>query len=201
MSAAWAPRTTTTDHAPVGIEQGLAVRAARGDERAFQGIFDRYAPAIHRFLRDQLGDVASADEATQETFVRAHKNLSRIREGAKLQSWLFGIARNVARERRRARVRDSRNTPITDELALANQTASPEAALLNQEAGVMLDAALAALTSERRAALTLRLDHGLSYPDIAEALQWNLAKVKNEIHRARLELRASLRPYLQGSTK
>lgn len=198
MSAAWAPETTPKAERPVAIEQALVARAAQGDQRAFQRIFQRYAPPVQRFLRDQLRDAASADEATQETFVRAHRNLSRIREGAKLKSWLFGIARNVARERMRARGRESRNTPISDELGLAGTTGTPEDALLGAEAGVVLEQALAKLSPERRAALTMRLDHGLSYPDIAEAMQWNLSKVKNEIHRARLELRTSLRPYLRG---
>ena len=198
MSAAWASDTAPVTEAPVSIEQALVVRAARGDQRAFQRIFDRYAGPVRRFLCDQLRDAASADEATQETFVRAHRSLGRIREGAKLQSWLFGIARNVARERIRARARESRNTPISDELGLAGNAGTPEEELLRAEAGVVLSAALAKLSPERRAALTMRLDHGLSYPDIAEAMEWNLAKVKNEIHRARLELRASLRPYLRG---
>jgi RNA polymerase sigma-70 factor (ECF subfamily) len=62
----------------------------------------------------------------------------------------------------------------------------------------MLAAALGELGEERRAALLLRIDHGLGYDEIAAQLGWPPAKVKNEIHRARLELRAVLGKYIGG---
>jgi RNA polymerase sigma-70 factor, ECF subfamily len=63
----------------------------------------------------------------------------------------------------------------------------------------MLDGAIADLTEERRAALLMRIDHGLGYSEIASAMGWSLQKVKNEIHRARLQLRRSLAGYLEGA--
>ena len=60
----------------------------------------------------------------------------------------------------------------------------------------MLEGALEQLSADRRAALLMRLDHGLGYGDIAEAMGWPLQKVKNEIHRARLQLRERLAEYL-----
>ncbi|HUJ27680.1 MAG TPA: sigma factor-like helix-turn-helix DNA-binding protein, partial [Myxococcales bacterium] len=60
----------------------------------------------------------------------------------------------------------------------------------------VLDRALGGLPEDRRAALLMRLDHGLGYDEIADAMGWNLQKVKNEIHRARLQLRAQLAGYL-----
>jgi len=75
---------------------------------------------------------------------------------------------------------------------------TPEAALLTGEADQVLDAALKDLSEDRRAALLMRLDHGLGYGEIAEAMGWPLQKVKNEIHRARLQLRARLSSYLEG---
>jgi len=88
---------------PVSIEAALVRRAREGDARAFRQIFDRYAPRVRRFARDLLRDAAAADEATQETFVRAHRQLGTLREDARLSPWLLGIARNVSRERGRAR--------------------------------------------------------------------------------------------------
>ena len=77
---------------------------------------------------------------------------------------------------------------------------SPELLLLAGEADRVLDGALQVLAPERRAALLMRVDHGLPYEDIAEALGWNLQKVKNEIHRARLQLRERLAGYLEEAS-
>jgi RNA polymerase sigma-70 factor (ECF subfamily) len=77
---------------------------------------------------------------------------------------------------------------------------TPEAALLGSEADKVLEGALGELSSDRRAALLMRLDHGLGYGEIAEAMGWPLQKVKNEIHRARLQLRARLAGYLEAAS-
>ena len=76
---------------------------------------------------------------------------------------------------------------------------TPEAALLSGEADRVLAVALLDLGSERRAALLMRIDHDLGYGEIAVAMGWTLQKVKNEIHRARLQLRARLATYLEGA--
>lgn len=177
-------------------------RARRGDAKAFRRIFDRHAPAVRRFLRDLIRDPASADEAAQETFVRAHRALPTLRDGTRLGPWLFGIARNVFRERSRAFKKQQRHSEFREE-ALAESSArfvapSPQDELLRRESDVMLRQALEKLTDDRRTALVLRLDHQLGYPEIAKVMDWTPSKVKNEIHRARLQLRDSLKSYLKG---
>ena len=81
---------------------------------------------------------------------------------------------------------------------LVDQAPSPEAVLLSAESDRVLDGALANLAEERRAALLMRIDHGLGYGAIAAAMGWPLQKVKNEIHRARLQLRERLSGYVEG---
>jgi RNA polymerase sigma-70 factor, ECF subfamily len=209
----------TSSRAPAGDvvpDRDLVLRAQSGDAEAFRMIFDRCATAIHRFTGDVLRDAALADEATQETFVRAHARLGSLREGEALLGWLFGIARLVSleqlRERRRAASGSAAGLRPTTATAQSSEgpgtpgadprpqevdrAPTPEAALLTREADRHLDAALGELPGERRAALLLRLDHGLGYGEIAEAMGWSLAKVKNEIHRARVQLRATLAAYL-----
>jgi RNA polymerase sigma-70 factor, ECF subfamily len=184
---------------PVGIADALVERAlaADGGGAAFRQIFDRHAPAVRRFLRDLCRDAAAADEATQETFVRAHSQLMTLRDRSKLGPWLLRIARNVWLESRRK----SRRT-VSDEQALereADRAPDPEALLLGREAAALLDAALETLDDDRRAALLLRVDQGLGYDEIAEAMDWPLSKVKNEIHRARRQIRARLQSYIGGT--
>ncbi len=132
---------------------------------AFRQIFDQHAPPVRRFLRDLLRDPVAADEALQETFVRAHLRLDTLRDGEKLLPWLFGIARRVAQEEMRARKRrplgDGDETDQRVDHAL-----SPEGQLMRREADALLAAALAGLDEDRRTALLLRIDHELDYEEI-----------------------------------
>ena len=178
------------------IEVALVERARAGDEKAFRLIFDRHAPAVRRFLHDLLRDGESADEGTQEVFVRAHGRLGSLRDDEKLQPWLFGIARHVFHETLRARRARARSPVAADETV--DHRPTPEGALMGREADALLSDALSQLSEERRAALLLRIDHGLDYEEIRTIMGWSMAKVKNEIHRARLELRSRLEKYVGG---
>ena len=166
----------------------------------FRVVYETHVRSVRRFLGDLLRDDASADEATQETFVRAHAKLGTLREGDKVLPWLFGIARNVFYEELRAKKKHLRSLDDDDEHRQEpDQGPSPEGILLGAEADAKLAEALAELGEERRAAFVLRIDHGLDYDQIAEVMGWPLSKVKNEIHRARLTLRARLSKYVGGS--
>jgi len=184
------------------LEQSWVRRAQGGDALAFRAIFERYAPAVRRFLNDLLRDSTAADEATQETFVRAHARLCSLSEGPRLAGWLFGIARNVFFEHRRAKWAspfeaepDGDDSP---EVSAVLPAPNPETVLLGRELALELEGALSRIRESRRAALLLRVDHGLGYEEIAAAMGWTLPKVKNEIHRARLELRVMLAGHLRG---
>ena len=185
-------------------EQTLLAEAKAGNARAFERLFERHAPAVQRFLRDLLRDASAADEGTQETFIRAHSKLRTLSEVSRLLPWLLGIARNVAHEARRARRLDCSLSDFVAEpegearLAQASPPVlTPEALLLGRETEALCARALALLSEDRRCALLLRLDHGLTYEEIALTMKWSLQKVKNEIHRARLLLRAELAAHLE----
>ncbi|MBI3181653.1 MAG: sigma-70 family RNA polymerase sigma factor [Myxococcales bacterium] len=160
-------------------------------------IFQRYRPAVQRFLGDLFRSSAAAEEATQETFARAHQAIGRLRDGEKVAGWLFGIARHVYLEARREKPTEELRE---DEPALEAvlPTPTPERLLLDRELEDALERALSGIAPERRSALLLRIDHGLGYEEIAEVMGWNLAKVKNEIHRARLQLRVELAQHVGG---
>src|SRR5689334_22679732 len=98
--------------APEPSDDAMCVAAVlAGDAGAFRVLFDRHAAAVRRFLRDLTRDEAVADEATQETFVRAHARLASLRDDQRLRPWLLGIARRVCLEetRRRRRPREVLN--------------------------------------------------------------------------------------------
>ncbi len=190
---------------PSSWEDTCVRRAREGDADAFRSLFDRFAPGVRRFLSDLLGTAPEADEATQETFVRAHARLTALERDARVAPWLFGIARNVAFERWRERKSEQRAWAEEEDwgatLAAVLPSPTPETVLLDRETEGALQAALTALSPQRRAALLLRLDHGLSYEEISQAMGWPLQKVKNEIHRARLKLRTVLSPHLVGGAR
>jgi RNA polymerase sigma-70 factor (ECF subfamily) len=169
------------------------------DRAAFTYVYEKHAPRIHRFLRDLLGDSALANDATQETFVRAYAHMEVLRDPERAAPWLFGVARNVSLELRKARARRGRVFSDDDAAevrpAPCPRAATPEGELLDREALSVVDAALATLSEERRAMLLLALDHGLEYADIAQLMGFSLAKVKVEIFRGREILRETLAAY------
>lgn len=177
-----------------GGRNGTVSRAISGDEAALSALYAAHAPAVLRFLADLLGDRAAAADALQETFVRAFRRLGTLRDHDRVAPWLFGIARNVSLEHRKARRRRGRVLVPDDGEAPADGADghTPESTLLGREAAGAVEAALDRLSEDRRAMLLLRLDHGLAYEEIARMMGFSLAKVKVEIHRARQILRAEL---------
>ena len=179
---------------PVGI-QVPPTGTVLTPERA---IYDAHARGIYRFLRDMLGSDADAADAAQETFMRAFRQLSELRDESRLKAWLFGIARNVCLEQLRS-LKRHRVVSATPRARVDLEQLTPEAMLLGREAASVIRQALEGMSTNRRTAFLLRVDHGLGYPDIAEALGWSLSKAKVEVHRARLRLRALLVEHAGGS--
>lgn len=178
-------------------EELLVTRAQGGDPEAFRLLFERHVLGVRRFLRDLLHNDSAADEATQETFVRAHRLLERLADKQRLKAFLLGIARNVAFETQR--LGPTLEVPDDDEAVQAVIPApDPEQLLLDRELESVFGKALEQLNPKRRAALLMRVDHGLAYEEIAETFGWSLPTVKNEIHRARLKLRRLLLPHVTG---
>jgi RNA polymerase sigma-70 factor (ECF subfamily) len=185
------------------LEEEAPVALERCDRAQLAALYGEIAPSVHRFLCDLLGDAALAADAMQETFVRAFRRVDEVPPGVRLTAWIFGIARRVSLEARRARTRarrviDDGRDDVSETSCPDTAARSPEAALLDREALRIVNGALDRLSDDRRAVLLLRLDHGLAYDEIAELMSWSLAKVKVEIHRAREVLRATLVDYRGG---
>ena len=111
----------------------LIVAARSGDQEAFRHIFERWARPVVSFVYDMVGDRALAEDLTQETFVRAYKYLDALRDESKFSTWLFSIAKNVAREHLRSAHSRSRKVDLDDEtvLELEDERPTPAGALLD----------------------------------------------------------------------
>jgi RNA polymerase sigma-70 factor (ECF subfamily) len=173
-------------------------RARRGDDEAFRLIFDRYARPIISFIYDMVGQRDLAEELTQETFVRAYRSLGALRDEAKLATWLFGIAKNVARESIRARAREDHRVEIEDDKVaeLKDPDLAPDDQLINKELSLVIQTALGALDEDKRMVFTLKVFQQRSYEEIAEITGFSIPKLKTDLHRARAEMRRRISPYL-----
>jgi RNA polymerase sigma-70 factor, ECF subfamily len=160
-----------------------------------EALHHSYARSIHRFLCNMLGNTSIARDATQETFVRAFQRLHTLESPERPAPWLFGIARNVSLEfrrarRRRRRVLDDKGLEIWEDNGPAEDASgSPEDHAIRSEALHLVEDAIGELSHDRRTVLLLRVDHDLSCDDIAAMMGWSVSKVKVEIHRARQVLR------------
>ena len=177
----------------------LVARACQGDQEAFRLIFERYSRPLISFIYDQVGNRDVADELTQETFVRAYRSLHTLRTETKLSTWLFGIAKNVARESLRARVRDDRNVDLEDKLVLnlSDRGPVPVKQLLNKELNEVIQNSLALLDEDKRLVFTLKVFQQCSYEEIAEITGFSIPKLKTDLHRARTEMRRRVGQYVR----
>jgi RNA polymerase sigma-70 factor (ECF subfamily) len=167
----------------------LIARARRGEDEAFRLIFDRYARPIISFIYDMVGRRDLAEELAQETFVRAYKNLKALRDDARLSTWLFGIAKNVARESLRYKHRETNKVGIDDD----------HGELLDKELNGVIRDALGALDEDKRLVFTLKIFQQRSYEEISEITGSSIPKLKTDLHRARAEMRRRIQPYLGAS--
>lgn len=175
----------------------LVTRVCAGDSEAFRLIFERYSRPVISFIFDMVNDRALAEELTQETFVRAFRAIRTMRRETKLSTWLFGIARNVARESLRARARAINHIDLADKsvMDLSDHKPVPVEGVLSKELNDVIRRSLAELDEDKRLVFTLKVLHQCSYDEIAEITGFSLAKLKTDLHRARAELRRRIGAY------
>lgn len=178
----------------------LVARVRAGDEEAFRLIFDRYSRPILGFIFDMVGQRELAEDLAQETFVRAFRLLDGLRDETKLSTWLFSIAKNVARESLRSRRRDAGNIEIDGEEAfeLRDQARNPAGQLLDKELNGVIQTALMRLDEDKRLVFTLKVLQQRSYEEIAEITGFSVGKLKTDLHRARAEMRRRIGLYFGG---
>jgi RNA polymerase sigma-70 factor (ECF subfamily) len=149
-------------------------RAREGDLGAFEDLVRQYQGDLWRFAYHFTRDRTLADDATQETFLRAFRFLGGFRGDSRFTSWLFRIARNCAMDQLRVRKTD-----------LQRESRAPLVATSDAQARVELHAALDALTPEHREPFLLVEVFGLSYQEAADVLGVRVGTIKSRMHRAR----------------
>src|SRR5262249_54891894 len=151
---------------PIGMTDGELVRSTLGgDARAFTELVDRHAAACLRYATRMLGERSDAEDAAQESFLRAHRALSTYDPRLPFRTWLFAILINRGRTAMSRRARRQR-TVLVDDDALESATADgQQAAELRGE----IEWAVGRLPAEQREAFLLRHVEELSYEEMATA--------------------------------
>jgi RNA polymerase sigma factor (sigma-70 family) len=162
-------------------DERLVEQIRRGNEAAFEVVFERHGAAILSYCRHMLGSLDEAEDAVQQAFASAYNDLLRDERPIKLKPWLFTIARNRCLSMLRAR----REQPEADrEVATAGLSEQVERRAELRE--LLHD--LGDLPEEQRAALVLAEVADLSHPEVAQVLGCKVARVKALVFRARTGL-------------
>jgi RNA polymerase sigma-70 factor (ECF subfamily) len=164
-------------------DRSLLERVRAGDTGGAGELFERYAPALLRFADRLLSDRGAAEEVTQEVFVKVISRAHQYDGRAEVSSWLFAIAANACRDRRR---RDRRATVVPLEAVAepVQKGEGIESMLSQRERREAVRRALSSLSEEQREALVLARYHGLPYSEIAGVLGISVGAVKTRIFRA-----------------
>ncbi len=190
----WSDTTTT--------ESDLAERCAAGDARAHQELVETHQRMVYHLAFQLLRNHDDALDLSQDVFLTVFRSIHRFRGDSALQTWIYRIVINQARNRqrwwRRRRFADqvSLDAIVAEqgEPAASTSSTSPERAFDQKELGQRLWRALNRLPFDQRSTIILRELHGMRYAEIAYSLGVTNAAVKSRLARARQTLRTELRP-------
>jgi len=183
----------------------LVERVQRGDRTAFDVLVLRYQHKVLKLIQRYVHDAHEAEDVAQEAFIKAYRALQSFRGDSAFYTWLYRIAINTAKN---ALVAGKRR-PLDYDLDLQNpeqyamearlkESETPEGLLLTDEIRDTVNRAIGELPEDLRTAIVLREIDGLSYEEIAAAMDCPVGTVRSRIFRAREAIDRSLRPVFDG---
>lgn len=185
-------------------DQLLVERVQQGDKKAFELLVAKYHRKIIRLISRLIRDHAEVEDVAQDAFIKAYRALPQFRGESAFYTWLYRIAVNTAKNylatqgRRPSSASDIDNEEAetfadADQLRDIN---TPESMLHTRQIADTVNRAMESLPEELRVAITLREIEGLSYEEIAEAMECPIGTVRSRIFRAREAIAEKLRPLL-----
>jgi RNA polymerase sigma-70 factor (ECF subfamily) len=168
---------------------GVLRKAQKGDERAFSVILRTYQVPVYNYVLRLVGDRALAEDLTQEVFLRVYQGLPKFSLRSKFTTWLFQVTKNRVLDELRASERRPRAVVALEDVPPLEVVDAPMERL---EAIDAVWRAVEALNVDLKMALLLRDVVGLSYTEIADALEITLATVKWRIYKAREDVQLAL---------
>jgi len=190
------------------IDRQLVERAQRGDKQAFGLLVDKYQRKLARLLSRFIRDPAEVEDVTQEAFIKAYRALPAFRGDSAFYTWLYRIGINTAKNYLMALGRraptsteiEAEEAEGFDEGEQLRDINTPESLLLSNEIAETVNATIEKLPEELRKAIQMRELEGMSYEDIAQAMNCPIGTVRSRIFRAREAIAEQLRPLL-GTSK
>jgi len=171
-------------------ETELVTSAQGGDRNAFSELVRIHAQGVLNVIFRMCGDAQIAEDAAQETFIRAWSHLGSFRADASLRNWLYRIALNTATDMLR---KEKRILPgAVEDFHLTDPKPGPEGIFINGERIALVQQAIQALPDASRAVLVLKEYEGLSYHAIADALDIPIGTVMSRLNYARRLLKEKL---------
>lgn len=185
-------------------DQLLVERVQQGDRRAFDLLVLKYQQKVAGLIGRYIRNSAEVADVTQEAFLKAYRALPGFRGESAFYTWLYRIAINTVKNHLVAVGRRPPNDDVDAELAeqldagvRLRETATPERELLSDEIAATVQLALDALPPDLRTAIVLREFEGMSYEEIAAAMECPIGTVRSRIFRAREAIDKRLRPLLE----
>ncbi len=172
----------------------LMLEFQKGNRDAFETLMRKYYPPILNFIYRMLGDRNSAEDLTQEVFIRVYKSAARYSAKSAFKTWLYLIARNLTLNECRRRKRWLTQPLHSSEQEPPRQFEDkayprPDEELLNKEKSGLIQQAIDALPPKQRLAVILRAYDNFSYEEIARTLEVSAKAVKSLLNRARETLK------------
>ena len=186
------------------LDRQLVERAQRGDKHAFGLLVSKYQRKLSRLLSRFVKDQAEVEDVAQEAFVKAYRALPSFRGDSAFYTWLYRIGINTAKNylvalgRRAPTVTDfdAQEAEEFDGGDKLRDMNTPESLLMSKQIANTVNDAMEQLPDELRAAIQLREIEGLSYEEIAAAMECPIGTVRSRIFRAREAIAERLRPLL-----
>ena len=186
------------------IDRQLVTRAQQGDRQAFNLLVVKYQRKLSRLLSRFIRDQAEVEDVTQEAFIKAYRALPAFRGDSAFYTWLYRIGINTAKNYLMAM---GRRAPTSTEVGAEEAEGfeegeqlrdinTPESVLLSNEIAETVNSTIEQLPEELRRAIQMREIEGMSYEDIAQAMDCPIGTVRSRIFRAREAIAERLRPLL-----
>jgi len=175
-------------------EELVIMRAQLGDEKAFQRLVQKYTQQLFLYCRSFNLDTTRCEDIIQEVWLVAFSSLGRLRSVAKFRSWLFGIARNKARQHLDKKARDELLMQNIGEYNIEEPLPQPTL----KDYIEFLPSAFERLSINHREILTLRFLNQMSYAEIADLADIGVGTVKSRIHYAKTALYITLEAMKNG---
>jgi len=181
----------------------LVARAQQGDKRAFDLLVLKYQRKVAGVVSRYIRDPAEVMDVVQEAFIKAYRALPQFRGDSAFYTWLYRIATNTAKNFLMSQSRRPPDADVDAELAeqldageLLKDRATPEQYLMEEEVGKVIWQAIEDLPDDLRTAIMLREIEGMSYEEIATAMDCPIGTVRSRIFRAREAIDTRLKPLL-----